>query len=109
MSDLTAADSEAAFRRATERVRARLGFVAHAGVFLALSLALLVLDLVTTEGLWFYWPAGFWLLILAVHAAAVFGPGLRFVERWRDREYERELQRAASRRASAGGGPGAQQ
>ena len=101
MADLSTADEDVAFRRATERVRARIGFAAHVGVYVAIGLLLLVLNLVTTpESLWFFWPMLFWLVALAAHVMVLFGPGMRAMERWRDREYEREVERMAARRAS---------
>ena len=101
MADLTTTDEDAAFRRATERVRARIGFAAHIGVYLAIGLLLLVLNLVTTpESLWFYWPMLFWLIALGAHVTVLFGPGMRAIEHWRDREYQREIEHMAARRAS---------
>ena len=103
MADLSTADEDVAFRRATERVRARIGFAAHVGVYLAIGLLLLVLNLVTTpESLWFFWPMLFWLIALAAHVAVLFGPGMRAIEGWRDREYEREIARMTTRRGGDG-------
>ncbi len=103
MANLSTADEDVAFRRATERVRARVGFLAHVGVFLAIGLLLLVLNLVTTpESLWFFWPMLFWLIALAAHVVVLFGPGMRAMERWRDREYEREIDRMSARRGDSG-------
>ena len=103
MADLSTADEDVAFRRATERVRARIGFVAHVGVYLAIGLLLMVLNLVTTpESLWFFWPMLFWLIALAAHVAVLFGPGMRAIEGWRDREYRREIERMTRHRASDG-------
>lgn len=103
MADLSTADEDLAFRRATERVHARVGFVAHVGVFLAIGLLLLVLNLVTTpESLWFFWPMLFWLIALTAHVVVLFGPGMRAMERWRDREYEREIDRMSARRGGSG-------
>ena len=103
MADLSTADEDVAFRRATERVRARIGFAVHIGVYLAIGLLLLVLNLVTTpESLWFFWPMLFWLIAVAAHIGVLFGPGMRAVERWRDREYQREVDRMSARRGASG-------
>ena len=103
MSNLSTADEDVAFRRATERVHARIGLAAHVGVYLAIGLLLLVLNLVTTpESLWFFWPMLFWLVALASHVAVLFGPGMRAVERWRDREYQHEIARMTTRRGDNG-------
>ncbi len=97
MPDPSPADREIAFRRASARVRARLGFIAHAAIFVLLGVLLLAVNLITTEGaLWFFWPLVFWLPALAAHAGLVYGIGFARVERWRDREYLRELERMRS-------------
>ena len=93
MSDLRLSDRAEAYRRATERVRARLAFAGHAAVLLVVAILLLIVNLIATPGfIWFQWPVLFWLLALALHASTVFGPGLRMVERWREREMLRELE-----------------
>jgi predicted ferric reductase len=97
MSDFSPADREIAFRRASDRVQARLGFFAHAAIFLLLGVLLLALNLITTEGaLWFFWPLVFWLPALVAHAGLVYGIGFLRIERWRDREYLRELEHMRS-------------
>ena len=100
MSNLTSGDREAAYRRATERVRARLGFVGHALLFLVVGALLLAINLLATPGaLWFFWPLLFWAAALVAHAVVVFGPGMGAIERWREREFEQELERKRSERA----------
>ncbi len=97
MPDPSPADHEIAFRRASDRVRARLGFFAHAAILFLLGVLLLAVNLITTDGsLWFFWPLVFWLPALAAHAGLVYGIGFARVERWRDREYLRELERMRS-------------
>jgi hypothetical protein len=61
---------------------------------LAVTVLLLIVNLVASPGfIWFHWPVLFWLLALALHAWTVFGPGPQMIERWRQRETTRELER----------------
>lgn len=93
MSDQTVSDRAEAYRRATELVRARLAFSGHAAFFLVVAILLLIVNLIASPGfIWFQWPVLFWLLALALHAWTVFGPGLRVIERWHEREMLRELE-----------------
>ena len=94
MPNPSSADRAEAYRRATERVRARLAFAGHTGLLLAVAILLLIVNLVASPGfIWFHWPVIFWLLALALHAWTVFGPGLQVIEHWRERETTRELGR----------------
>ncbi len=94
MSEPLPTDRAEAYRRATERVRARLGFAGHAAVVAAVALLLLIVNVIVSPDLiWFYWPVAFWLVALALHGWTVFGPGLPMIERWRQREAARELDR----------------
>jgi hypothetical protein len=101
MSDLSSADRQEAYRRATERVRARIGLLVHAALFVVVTLLLLVINLISTPGAWwFFWPMLFWAIALVAHAAVIVGPGMRAVERWRDRELAREVELMRRTRSS---------
>ena len=103
MSDPSSSDRAEAYRRATERVRARLGFAGHAAVWAAVAILLLIVNLIATpDFIWFFWPAVFWLVALALHGWTVFGPGLPVIERWRLREAARELDRMRGQGNDAG-------
>ncbi len=99
MPELSPAERAEAFQCATQRVRARLGLVGHLALFLVVGLLLLVVNLAATPGaIWFFWPLLFWLVALATHTAVVLGPGARLMERWREREYAREIERKRAER-----------
>ena len=103
MLDPSPTDRAEAYRRATERVRARLGFAGHAAVLAAVALLLLIVNIVATpDFIWFFWPVVFWLIALALHGWTVFGPGLPLIERWRQREAARELNRMRRQSDDAG-------
>ena len=98
MLDPSPTDRAEAYRRATERVRARLGFAGHAAVLVAVAVLLLIVNIIATpDFIWFFWPVVFWLVALALHGWTVFGPGLPLIERWRQREAARELERMRGR------------
>jgi hypothetical protein len=78
---------------ALSKVRAKLGFAWHLGIFVAVNLALFAINRAyTPASLWFVWPLGAWAFGLAVHGAAVFqGTGVR--ESMLEAEIQRELAR----------------
>lgn len=74
-------------RKRVEQVR---GFYEHLAIYLAVNLALFVLNIVTSPGtLWFWYPLLFWGVIVVVHAFSVFlGYG------WQERKVEELVKRA---------------
>lgn len=103
MTDPSPSDRTEAYRRASERVRARLGFAGHAAVWAAVGILLLIVNLIATpDFIWFFWPVVFWLVALALHGWTVFGPGMPVIERWRQREAARELERMRRRDDQSG-------
>jgi hypothetical protein len=67
-------------------------------IYTAAMALLLVLNIAATpDNLWFFWPMLAWLPALLGHGVFVLGPGLRAIERWTDREYEREVERMTAR------------
>lgn len=90
-------DDEQVYERARKRVQELKGFYVHALMYLLVNVALLVMDLLTPGGPWFYWPMLGWGIGLAAHGLGTFGlPGL-FGADWEERKtrelVERELQR----------------
>lgn len=79
--------------------RARVGFLIHGIVYLAVNAGLATLNLFRNpDNPWFLWVLGGWGAGLALHAALIFHPGL--FQRVLDRRMER-LQRRISRRAAS--------
>jgi hypothetical protein len=81
-------------RLARRKAEARQGLYIHATVYLLVNLSLFLINLITHSqggGWWFFWPAVWWGVALAIHAATVlFGV---FSPEWKDRETERILER----------------
>ena len=98
MAELPPVVESQALRRAQRRVVARGGFFGHGVIYIAAMILLLVLNIAATpDNLWFFWPMLAWLPALFGHGVFALGPGLRAIERWTDREYEREIARMTAR------------
>lgn len=73
--------SEARLRIARRHVDMRIGFYAHAAVYVVVNGFLAVLDLLRGGDMWFQWPLLGWGLGLAIHGALVWlgtgGGGVR--------------------------------
>jgi len=78
------------YQRARERVQALKGFYTHATAFILVNIGLVVINLLTGGGWWFYWPLMFWGIGLGIHALNVFGLSGRFGQDWEERK-TREL------------------
>ncbi len=83
--------------KAVRRVRAKLGFVWHAAIFLMANLTLVFINLrFNPSTLWFVWPLAGWGAGLFFHGFAVFqGQGL--TEDMVEAEVQRELARRGIR------------
>jgi 2TM domain len=87
-------EDDSRYRAARQKAEARQGLYIHTTVYLLVNLSLFLVNLVTHSqggGWWFFWPAIWWGVLLAIHAATVvFGV---FSPEWKDREAERILER----------------
>ncbi|WP_413533437.1 histidine kinase [Empedobacter brevis] len=69
-------DEEKAYQRAIERAKELKKFYTHLGTYLVISLFLFILNLVTSNGhWWFYWPVLGWGLAVGLNAVKVFAYG----------------------------------
>ena len=54
-------EDEGARARAEARVKAKIGFLWQVGIYAAVNIFFIILNLLTTpEHYWFYWPLIFW-------------------------------------------------
>ena len=82
-----------AYERARRRVEAKLGFYIHLGIYVAVNILLVFLNLrFSPEKLWFFWPLLGWGIGICFHALGifVFPSGSPIKERMIRRELERQ-------------------
>ena len=94
MDASTRSDIEREVRAAAlAKVRAKLGFAWHLGIFVPVNVALFAINRAySPDSAWFVWPLCAWAFALALHGAAVFqGAGVR--ESMLEAEIQRELSR----------------
>jgi hypothetical protein len=86
-------DNNAAYENAKKRVEAKIGFFVHLVVYIAVNLLLIVINLSTSPGhFWFQWPLLGWGIGLVFHAVGVFAMagGSKLKERLIAKEMEKE-------------------
>ena len=77
---------------ARKRVEAKIGFYIHAGIYLAVNVLLIAINLGTSPNdLWFIYPLGGWGLGLVLHFVLVFSQFS--MGDWKKRMIEKELER----------------
>lgn len=102
---LAASDGQARIEWAQKQAREENDFLTHFGVYAVVILGLFVLDLLTGDGWWFYWPAVGWGVGVLIHGFTVysgrwFGPD-REAQRMQRLLAEREQTDARAARSVA--------
>ena len=87
---------ESAQDRIEKRVKAKKAFLTHAGVYVAVALFFLLMNIATYDESgewWFFFPMLPWGVGILIHYFSVFGfPGTqRMVEKWEIEETAREM------------------
>ena len=78
---------EERYKRAKHRVEEIKSFYQHLTVYVIMMAFLVIVDIITGSGWWFYWVAVAWGLGLAIHGATVFGPTSRYWDsNWEERK-----------------------
>lgn len=78
--------------QARRAAKQKVGFYKHAGIWAVVSVAIIVMDVFTGPGWWFFWPVLGWGIAVAFHAGSIFfGDG--FQQKLEDREVERMMRR----------------
>lgn len=83
-------DDEQRYAQARKRVQELKGFYTHATVFVLVNVVLIVIDVATGSGWWFFWPLLGWGIGLTAHGVNIFGISGRFGSDWEERKI-REL------------------
>jgi hypothetical protein len=90
------------YERAKARVEEIKGFYGHLLTYVVVNAFLIVLNVLTSPGVyWFKWPLFGWGIGVAVHAIAVFGGGRFLGREWE----ERKIRELMEREKRLGGGP----
>jgi hypothetical protein len=75
------------YEEAKERVQEIKGFYVHLVAYVLVNIFLIVLNLLTSPGRWwFYWPLLGWGIGLGSHGATVFLGGGRWGRAWEERK-----------------------
>lgn len=78
---------EERYKRARAFVQRLRGVYIHAAAFVAVNSFLIVVDLMTTPGLlWFYWPLFGWGIGLAAHVSSIFISERFLGPQWEERK-----------------------
>lgn len=85
-------DTEAKqLKYARKRVLQYKLFYVHALIYAAVNSLLLLIDVLTGNGLWFYWALFGWGIGLGLHAALIWG--MPRIQAWEDKMVEHEMSR----------------
>ena len=79
-------DEEQKYRLAKERVEEIKSFYTHVMTFVGVNVMLIVINLLTSDELWFYWVSVFWGLGLCFHAVQVFFSHKLFSKAWEEKK-----------------------
>ena len=73
------------YLRARKRVEELKGFYTHLAVYIIVNTGLFLINYLTSDTWWFYWPMIGWGIGLAAHAVSIFTEG-RFGRQWEERK-----------------------
>ncbi len=82
------------YERARKRVKELRNFYGSLAVYVAVMIALFIVDYLDRGSWWVYWPAMGWGIAVALHAFRVFGPGK--VSGWEERKIKELMEREES-------------
>ncbi|MGH2561209.1 MAG: 5-bromo-4-chloroindolyl phosphate hydrolysis family protein [Thermomicrobiales bacterium] len=85
--------SDSGEEAARKHVREVRDFYVHASIYVAVIAFLFILDLLSGEGFWFYWPMLGWGVGVAIHAVTVLTEDIAFDKRWEDRKVRERMSR----------------
>ncbi len=74
-------------KRAEKRLDEVKGFYSHLGIFIAINVLLVIINVITSPGQWwFYWVTIFWGIAVIFHGSRVFGRGRVFSADWEEKK-----------------------
>jgi hypothetical protein len=85
----------AAYERAKKRVEELKEYYSHLAIYLIVNGVLFAVDYLSGEGWWFYWPALFWGIGLAIHTFTTFVSDGPFGHNWEERKIRELMDRGS--------------
>jgi len=83
-----------AYARARRKVEEIKGFYTHLIIYITINALLVILNLVTSPGSWwFYWATIFWGFGLAWHGISVYSNQGVFSKEWEDRKIKEYIEK----------------
>lgn len=75
-----------------QKVKRKAEFFQHLSVYFVTNLLLFIINMLTSDSMWFYWPLCGWGIFVVFHAFYAFVGGF-FGNEWQERQVQRELER----------------
>jgi hypothetical protein len=86
------------YERAKKRVEEIKGFYSHLFVYILINAVLLLINIITSRGhWWFYWPLIGWGIGIIAHASSVFGFFGFFGQEWEERKIKEIMEKDRGR------------
>ncbi|WP_306642120.1 2TM domain-containing protein [Sanyastnella coralliicola] len=73
------------YERARKQVEEEKGFYSHLITYVIVITGLIILNQLTSNHQWWYWPALGWGIGLTIHGLGVFGSNFFFGRKWEER------------------------
>ncbi|WP_375772555.1 2TM domain-containing protein [Archangium gephyra] len=86
-----------AYERAHKRVVALRDFYMHLMWYVALSLGLFAIDMLTPGGPWFFWPVVGWGIFVLVHGVSLVLEGSVLSDKWEERKTRQFMEKDRER------------
>ncbi|MCU0631903.1 MAG: 2TM domain-containing protein [Methanolinea sp.] len=85
--------------RAKKRLDEVKGFYSHLSIFLIINVILILINVLTSPGQWwFYWVTIFWGIGLIFHASQVFGKGKILSSEWEEKKIQQYMEEEAKKK-----------
>lgn len=91
--------TDEAREKAKRRVEKVKGFYSHLGIFIVINVLLVLLNVLTTPGYWwFYWVTLFWGIAVIFHGLRVFGREKVFSREWEKKKIQQYMEEEAQKK-----------
>jgi len=89
-------ENQEAYKKAEERVEAKMEFYKHLAVYVGVNVLLIIINVATSpQHLWFKWPLLGWGICLFLHGISIFVFSGRKFEGIKERMIEKEIKKGS--------------